>query len=122
MVLWDKLRDGIDKAGKAAQDVFDEGKLRIEAYRAREAADKAAEKLGYAFFRAAETGTGLDAESHTGLIEALRVADTNARSKENELARARAQARKPEEATAAAETPTETPGETPVDQAPRDTA
>lgn len=118
MVLWDKLRDGIDKAGKAAQDVFDEGKLRIEAYRAREVADKAAQKLGYAFFRAAEAGTGLDAASHNSLVEALRVADTNARSKEDELARARAQARKPGETAAPQDAPPESPG----DQAPRDNA
>ena len=43
MAIFDKIKQGIDKAGKAAQDVFDEGKLRIDAYRAREQADKAAE-------------------------------------------------------------------------------
>ena len=31
MAIWDKVRQGIDKAGKAAQDVLDEGKLRIDA-------------------------------------------------------------------------------------------
>ena len=59
MAIWDKVKQGIDKAGKAAQDVFDEGKLRIDAYRAREQADKAAEALGYALFRAAEAGGDL---------------------------------------------------------------
>ena len=29
MAIWDKVKQGIDKAGKAAQDVFDEGKLRL---------------------------------------------------------------------------------------------
>ena len=48
MAIWDQVKQGIDKAGKAAQDVFDGGKLRLEAYRAREQADKAAEALGYA--------------------------------------------------------------------------
>ena len=56
MAIWDKVKQGIDKAGKAAQDVFDEGKLRLDAYRAREQADKAAEALGYAVFRAADAG------------------------------------------------------------------
>ena len=27
MAIWDKVKESIDKAGKAAQDVFDEGKL-----------------------------------------------------------------------------------------------
>ena len=54
MAIWDKVKQSIDKAGKAAQDVFDEGKLRIDAYRARELADKAAETLGYAVFHAAQ--------------------------------------------------------------------
>ena len=43
MAIFDKIKQGLDKAGKAAQDVFDEGKLRLDAYRAREQADKAAE-------------------------------------------------------------------------------
>ena len=63
MAIFDKIKQGIDKAGKAAQDVFDEGKLRIDAYRAREQADKAAEALGYAVFRAWESGAELDAEN-----------------------------------------------------------
>ncbi|MBC8088506.1 MAG: hypothetical protein H7Z40_14665, partial [Phycisphaerae bacterium] len=62
MNIWDKVKEGIDKAGKAAQDVFDDGKTRIEAYRAREQADKAAEALGYAVFRGLELGSEIEAE------------------------------------------------------------
>ncbi len=72
MNIWDKVRDGIDKAGKAAQDVFDEGKLRIDLYKAREQADKAAQALGYAVFRAAESGHELESTSRDQLMTALR--------------------------------------------------
>ncbi len=90
MAIWDKVKEGIDKAGKAAQDVFDEGKLRIDAYRAREQADKAAEALGYAVFRAADAGGELAADARDRLIAALRAQDTDARRMETELAAARA--------------------------------
>lgn len=90
MAIWDKVKQGIDKAGKAAQDVFDEGKLRLDAYRAREQADKAAEALGYAVFRAADAGGELDADARDRLIAALRAQDTEARRLETELAAARA--------------------------------
>jgi len=90
MAIWDKVKQGIDKAGKAAQDVFDEGKLRIDAYRAREQADKAAEALGYALFRAAEAGGDLDAEARQRLMAALRARDEEAKRLETELANERA--------------------------------
>ncbi len=90
MALWDKVKQGIDKAGKAAQDVFDEGKLRLEAYRAREQADKAAEALGYAVFRAADAGGELAADVRDRLIAALRAQDAEARRLEADLAAARA--------------------------------
>ncbi len=90
MALWDKVKQGIDKAGKAAQDVFDEGKLRLDAYRAREQADKAAEALGYALFRATEAGGDLDADARQRLMSALRARDEDARRLETELANERA--------------------------------
>lgn len=90
MALWDRVKQGIDKAGKAAQDVFDEGKLRLEAYRAREQADKAAEALGYALFRATEAGGDLDADARHRLMAALRTRDEEARRLETELANERA--------------------------------
>ena len=92
MALWDKVKQGIDKAGKAAQEVFDEGKLRLDAYRAREQADKAAEALGYAVFRAADAGGELEADARQRLIEALRARDAEARKLETDLANARAAA------------------------------
>ncbi len=90
MALWDKVKQGIDKAGRAAQDVFDDGKLRLDAYRAREQADKAAEALGYALFRATEAGGELDASARERLMAALRTRDEDARRLETELANERA--------------------------------
>jgi hypothetical protein len=72
MAIWDKLKDGIDKANKVAQDAIDEGKVRMDARRARSAADKAAESLGYAVFRAWERGRELEAESLERMARALR--------------------------------------------------
>ena len=90
MAIWDKVKQGIDKAGKAAQEVFDEGKLRLEAYRAREQADKAAEALGYAVFRAVDAGAELATDARDRLIAAVRALDAEARRLEAELASARA--------------------------------
>lgn len=90
MAIFDKIKQGIDKAGKAAQDVFDEGRLRIDAYRAREQADKAAEALGYAVFRAWEAGADLDADARERLVGALRSREAEARKLESELADAKA--------------------------------
>lgn len=90
MAIWDKVKQGIDKAGKAAQDVLDEGKLRLDAYRAREQADKAAEALGYAVFRAVDAGGELLPDARERLISALRQQDAEARRLEAELIAARA--------------------------------
>lgn len=86
MTIWDKVKEGIDKAGKAAQDVIDDGKTRIDAYRAREQADKAAEALGYAVFRATEQGQELEGDSRERLMRSLRERDTEARRLEAILA------------------------------------
>src|SRR5687768_12689114 len=90
MAIWDKVRQGIDKAGKAAQDIVDEGKLRIDAYRARELADKAAEALGYAVFRAMDSGHELETSARERLVAALRERETEAKRLEAELELAKA--------------------------------
>jgi hypothetical protein len=72
MTLWDKLQQEIDKAGTAAKDVLDEGKLRIDLFRARQLADRAAEALGYAVHRARRDGREMDAETLERLDATLR--------------------------------------------------
>ncbi len=63
MSLWDKLQQELDRAGNAAKGALDEGKNRIELFRVRQLADKAAESLGYAIHRAKRDGKELDAET-----------------------------------------------------------
>lgn len=60
MALWDKVKQELDRAGQVAQDALDEGRIRLEAHRARQAADKAAEALGYAVYRTRGAGGTTD--------------------------------------------------------------
>ena len=121
MAIFDKIKQGFDKAGKAAQDVFDEGKLRIDSYRAREQADKAAEALGYAVYRAWESGAELDTEAKDRLMGALRTRDTEARTLETELAEAKANGEGSSASSTespSASSTTSAPGETTSSSAP----
>src|SRR5947207_7639877 len=56
MALWNKLKDELGRAGRAAQEALDEGKLRLDLLRTRQAMDRAAQKLGYAMYRARKAG------------------------------------------------------------------
>jgi hypothetical protein len=56
MALWDKLSTELRSAGKAARGAIDEGKLRLELFRIRQLADKAAQALGYAVYQAHQSG------------------------------------------------------------------
>jgi hypothetical protein len=67
MALWNKLRTELDRAGRMAQGAFDEGRTRLEALRARQLADRAAQALGYAVYRARQEGREVDAELYTSL-------------------------------------------------------
>jgi hypothetical protein len=56
MALWDKLSTELRSAGKAARGAIDEGKIRLELFRVRQLADKAAQALGYAVHQAHQSG------------------------------------------------------------------
>ena len=71
MPLWNRVKQELDRAGKAAQGALDEGKVRLEAFRTRQLADKAAQALGYALYRARTAGGELDAESYERLRATL---------------------------------------------------
>ena len=71
MAIWDKLKTELDRAGKAAAGAIDEGKTRLEAFRARQLADKAAQSLGYAVFRAKQSGQDVDWTTLQRLVNAL---------------------------------------------------
>jgi hypothetical protein len=106
MPIWDKLRTELDRAGKAAQVALDEGKLRLEVFRARQLADKAAETLGYAVFRARQAGQDVDWESLTRLVNALAEKEGEVHRIEEQL---RAAGKKDAPATETPESPPPTP-------------
>jgi len=85
MAIWDKLKTELDRAGKAAQNALDEGKVRLEAFRTRQLADKAAQALGYAVYRAKQSGAELDAETYARLSATLATHETEAARLEQQL-------------------------------------
>ncbi len=85
MALLDRLKQELDRAGKAAQDAFDDGKTRLEAFRTRQLADKAAQSLGYAVYRARKSGGDLDAATYDRLRATLETHDTDAARLESEI-------------------------------------
>jgi hypothetical protein len=62
MALIDRLRVELDRAGRSAQRALDEGRVRLDLYRARQSLDRFAQRLGYAVFNAHKAGTELAPE------------------------------------------------------------
>lgn len=52
----DRLRQELDRAGQSAQRAFDEGRLRLDLFRARQSVDRFAQRFGYATYRAKKAG------------------------------------------------------------------
>lgn len=71
MALWDKLKVELDRAGRAAQGALDESKLRLEAFRARQLADRAAQSLGWAVYHAHVRGEPLPDAARQRMIDAV---------------------------------------------------
>ena len=85
MPIWDKLKTELDRAGKVAQGALDEGKIRLEAFRTRQLADKAAQALGYAVYRARQAGQEVDTDSYARLSSALAAHEAEATKLEQQL-------------------------------------
>src|SRR4029453_8815464 len=85
MAIWDKLKTELDRAGKAAQSALDEGKVRLEAFRTRQLADRAAQALGYAVYRAKQSGGEIDPESYARLSATLATHEAEASKLEQQL-------------------------------------
>ena len=71
MALWDKLKVELDRAGRVAQGALDESKLRLEAFRARQVADRAAQSLGWAIYHAHVRGEPHAEAAQKRMIDAL---------------------------------------------------
>jgi hypothetical protein len=85
MPLWNKLKQELDRAGQAAQGAIDEGRDRLDAFRARQLADKAAQALGYALYHARQKGTDLDADTYSRLSSTIAAHEAEeARAKEKD--------------------------------------
>lgn len=93
MAFIDKLKEELDRAGRAAQGALDEGKTRLEAFRTRQLADKAAQALGYAVFRAKQSGSEIDADTYSRLSATLATHDAEASKYEADLEAKRAEHR-----------------------------
>jgi hypothetical protein len=85
MALLDRLKQELDRAGKVAQDAFDDGKTRLDAFRTRQLADKAAQALGYAVYRSKKSGGDLDAATYDRLKATLETHDGEAARLEAEI-------------------------------------
>lgn len=92
MTVWTKLRIELDRAGRVAQNAFDEGRLRLEALRVRQLADRAAQALGYAVYRARVEGREIEAELYASLSATLAAHEAEVASLEAKLGEARAAA------------------------------
>ena len=75
MALWDRVRTELDRAGRVAQEAFDEGRLRLEMLRARRQADGAAQRLGYAVFRARRESREIPPDEYLTLARAIETAE-----------------------------------------------
>ena len=85
MGLLSRLSTELRSAGSAARGAIDEGKLRLELFRVRQLADKAAQALGYAVHRAHREGKEPDADAYQRLSATLDERETEARKLEEEL-------------------------------------
>ena len=99
MALWGKLKDELDRAGRAAQKAVDEGRIRLDLLRARQRADKAAQALGYAVYQARKTGGDLTADQYHRLAGDLAAAQAEVSSLEAQLADAGLPAEPPAQPT-----------------------
>ena len=75
MALLDRLRQELNLAGKSAQRALDEGRLRLDLYRARQSVDRFAQRFGYAVFRAKKAGVDLPPEEYASHIANLTAAE-----------------------------------------------
>lgn len=78
MALWDRVKSELDRAGRVAQHAFDEGRLRLEMLRARRQADGAAQKLGFAVYRARKESRQIPDDEYAALARGIEAAEAEA--------------------------------------------
>lgn len=90
MAIWNSLKRELDKAGQVAQGALDEGKLRLEAHRAKQRAEAAAASLGFAIYRARTAGGELEAERYAIHAASIASAEAEMARLEREIAEVKA--------------------------------
>jgi len=86
MAIWNTLKRELDKAGQVAQGALDEGKMRLEAHRARQRAESAAASLGFAVYRARVAGAELEADRYAIHAASIASAEAEVARLEREIA------------------------------------
>ncbi len=89
MPIWGRLKQELDRASRAAQGAIDEGRVRLEVFRARQRADRAAQALGYAVHRARKEGRELPVEGSERYAAEITRAEAEIERLESQLADAR---------------------------------
>src|SRR6185312_2988736 len=77
MALLDKLRQELDRAGRSAQRALDEGRLRLELFRARQSVDRFAQRFGYEVYRARKASTDLTPGDYAAHMNNLAAAEAD---------------------------------------------
>jgi hypothetical protein len=93
MPILDRLRQELDRAGQTAQRAFDEGRIRLDLFRARQSVDRFAQRFGYAVFHAKKAGGELAAEEMTAHMSNLTAAEAEVTRLETLLAESMKQRR-----------------------------
>ena len=88
MALIDRLRQELDRAGRQASRAFDEGRLRLDLFRARQSLDRFAMRFGYAVYRAKKAGGELAQEEVTAHMNNLTAAEAEVTRLESLIAEA----------------------------------
>lgn len=86
MPIWNSLKRELDRAGQAAQDALDEGRIRLEQHRAKQRAEAAAASLGFAVYRARAAGGELETERYAALADNLASAEAEVARLDAQLA------------------------------------
>jgi len=95
MAILDRLRQELDRAGQSAQRAFDEGRIRLDLFRARQSLDRFAQRFGYAEYRAKKAGGELPPEELAAHMSNLTSAEAEVTRLETLVAEATRERRGP---------------------------
>jgi hypothetical protein len=86
--MWNRVKAELDRAGRVAHVAFDESRIRLDLFRARQTADRSAQRLGYAIHSARKAGGDLTTEQYAPLAADLAAAEAEVARYETLLAEA----------------------------------